>query len=60
METHCKQAARIVEEYSGGWFAKKNWETGGKITRKDIPAFTGYAITKLKDELKRGASEHGH
>ena len=53
--THSKEAARIVEEYSGGWFSKKNWETGGAISRDDIAAFTGYAMTKLVSELKQGA-----
>jgi hypothetical protein len=59
LETHCREAARIVEEFSGGWFSKKNWETGGAITREDIAAFTGYAMKKLTDELKQGARSDG-
>jgi len=59
LETHCKEAARIVEEFSGGWFSKKNWETGGDISRQDIAAFTGYAMTKLTAELKQGARSDG-
>lgn len=59
LETHCKEAARIVEEFSGGWFSKKNWETGGDISRQDIAAFTGYAMTKLTTELKQGAQPDG-
>ena len=55
LETHCRETARIVEEFSGGWFSKKNWETGGAISREDIAAFTGYAMTKLVAELKQGA-----
>src|SRR5262249_42228848 len=55
METHCREAARIVEEFSGGWFSKTNWETGGAITRKDIAAYTAYAMQKLVNELKQGA-----
>lgn len=55
LETHCKESARIVEEFSGGWFSKKNWEKGGDISRQDIAAFTGYAMTKLTAELKQGA-----
>jgi hypothetical protein len=54
-----KEAARIVEEFSGGWFSKKNRETGGAITREDIAAFTGYAMKKLTDELKQGARSDG-
>jgi hypothetical protein len=59
LETHCREAARIVEEYSGEWVSKKNWETGGAITREDIAAFTGYAMTKLTAELKQGARSDG-
>jgi hypothetical protein len=59
LETHCREAARIIEEFSGGWFSKKNWETGGAITREDIAAFTGYAMKKLVDELKQGARSDG-
>src|SRR5262249_43343774 len=59
METHCKEAAKIVETYSGGWFSKKNWETGGEITRKDVRDFTSYAMTKLTSELKEGAAADG-
>lgn len=55
METHCKEASRIVEEFSGGWFSKKKWETHGKITRKEARAFAGYAMKKIVDELKQGA-----
>jgi hypothetical protein len=55
METHCKEAARIVEEFSGGWFSKTNWETKGEITREKVAAFTSYAMTKLVAELKQGA-----
>ncbi len=59
METHCKEAAKIIETYSGGWFSKKNWETGGEITRKDVRDFTSYAMTKLTSELKEGAAADG-
>jgi hypothetical protein len=59
LETHCREAARIVEEFSGGWFSKKNWETGGAISREDIAAFTGYAMAKLVSELKQGARSDG-
>jgi hypothetical protein len=49
------QAARVVESYSGDWFSKHNWESRGNIERDDIAAFTDYAMTKLTDELKKGA-----
>jgi hypothetical protein len=46
LKTHCKQAAAIVETYSGEWFSKTRWEKGGDISRRDIAAFTGYATKK--------------
>lgn len=58
LRTHCKEAAKIVEEFSGGWFSKTKWETNGQITRKDIAAFLSYAMTKLTNELKHGAGIH--
>ncbi len=57
--THCREAARIIEEFSGGWFSKRNWETGGAITREDIAEFTSYAMRKLVDELKQAARSDG-
>jgi hypothetical protein len=59
LQTHCREAARIVEEFSGRWFSKKNWETGGDISRADIADFTSYAMRKLVDELKQGAKSDG-
>jgi hypothetical protein len=59
LETHCREAARIVEEFSGAWFSKKNWETGGAIMREDIADFTSYAMKKLVDELKQGERSDG-
>ncbi len=55
IETHCREAARIVQEYSGGWFSLHRWDTGGNISREDIVRFTGYAMTKLTSELRQGA-----
>lgn len=59
LKTHCREASKIVEEFSGGWFSKTNWETKGEISRKDIAAFTSYAMTKLVSELKQGAGSDG-
>jgi hypothetical protein len=54
LETHCKEAAHIVEEYSGEWFSKTNWEKGG-ISRADATKFVGYAMKKMVAELRQGA-----
>jgi hypothetical protein len=54
LDTHCKEAARIVEAYAGEWFSKTNWEKGG-ISRAEATKFVGYAMTKAVAELKQGA-----
>jgi len=54
LETHCREASRIVEEFSGGWFSKTNWEKGG-ISRQDAAGFAHIAMGKLVAELKEGA-----
>lgn len=56
--THCHEASAIVEEFSGGWFSKTNWERGG-ISRTDAAGFAHVAMQKLAAELKRGARPHG-
>ncbi|MCC7066290.1 MAG: hypothetical protein IT456_26080 [Planctomycetes bacterium] len=52
--THCDQATRIMQEFSGSWFSKTNWETGG-ITRKQTSGFVHIAMKKIVGELKEGA-----
>jgi hypothetical protein len=59
LETHCKEASRIVEEFAGGWFSKTNWERGG-ISRQDAAAFTHVAMDKLIAELKEGVRSDVH
>jgi hypothetical protein len=59
LEIHCDQTSVIVEEFSGGWFSKTNWEKEG-INRESARGFAGYAIKKLTDELKEGAKATGN
>jgi len=54
MEVHCREASKIVEEFSGGWLTKTNFEKGG-ISRDDARSFAYVAMRKLADELKAGA-----
>ena len=54
LETHSREASKIVEEFSGGWFSKTNWERGG-ISRPDAASFAHVAMQKLVAELKEGA-----
>ncbi|MCK9502389.1 MAG: hypothetical protein M0Q52_11220 [Lascolabacillus sp.] len=52
--THSREASKIIEEFSGGWFSKTNWEKKG-ISRKDAAGFAHVAIKKIVAELKEGA-----
>jgi hypothetical protein len=54
LEVHCREASKIVEEFSGGWLSKTNFEKGG-ISRDDACRFAHVAMRKLVDELKAGA-----
>lgn len=55
LATHCREAALIVERFSGEWFSKANWESEGAISRDAIAKFTGGAMAKIVAELKQGA-----
>ena len=52
--THSREASRIIEEFSGGWFTKTNWEKKG-ISRQDAAGFAHVAMKKIVEELKEGA-----
>lgn len=55
---HSREASRIVEEFSGGWFSKTNWEKKG-ISRQDAAGFAHVAMKKILTELKEGARPVG-
>lgn len=55
---HSREASRIVEEFSGGWFSKTNWEKKG-ISRQDAAGFVHVAMKKIVAELKEGARTDG-
>ena len=50
LATHCREAAVIVREFSGGWYSKANFEDG--ISAQKARNFVNYALTKLRLELK--------
>lgn len=50
LKTHCKEAAIIVHEYSGGWYSKAKFEDG--ISHQKARHFANYSLTKLRRELK--------
>ncbi len=51
---HCRQASRIVEDFSGGWFSKHAWQ--GKLSLNDVSGFLHVAFKKLRAEFRRGGS----
>ena len=56
--THSREASKIVEEFSGGWFSKTSWKKKS-ISRKDAAGFTHVAMKKIVTELKEGAQTNG-
>jgi len=52
LDLHCRQASRIIEEFSGGWFSKTHFEGG--ITRAKAAGFVHIALKKLRAELAKG------
>jgi hypothetical protein len=57
LSLHCRQASRIVEEFAGGWYSKANFEGG--ITPRKAANFIRVALTKLRNELEKGAEDGG-
>jgi hypothetical protein len=56
LELHCKEAARYVEQFSGEWASRENYETGGTFGGDLVPRFIGGAMNKLVNEFKRGVN----
>ena len=55
LDLHCQQASRIVEKFAGGWFSKARFEQD--LTEPRVAKFVGYALKKMRLELRRGATE---
>lgn len=55
LTTHCQEASKIVEEYSGDWFSKHRYEEAGDISRESVKGFASFGMKKMTDELKAGA-----
>lgn len=50
LETHCRETARIVKEFSGEWFSKHTYEGG--ITPEKARGFVHVAFDKIRRELR--------
>ena len=55
LSVHCREASKIVEDYSADWFSKHRYEEGGQISRSSIQGFASWAMKKMTDELRAGA-----
>jgi hypothetical protein len=53
LDRYARESALIMEEFAGGWYGKKNWESKGQIDHRDTAGFVGYALRKLRSELTR-------
>jgi len=51
LEQHCREAAKIVEAFGGGWFSKTTYQGG--ITPAKARDFVFVALGKISEELKR-------
>jgi hypothetical protein len=50
LELHCREATRIIQEYSGEWLSKHNFE--GDVDLRKAGAFVKYASEKIMGELQ--------
>lgn len=54
LRLHCQQASKIVETFAGGWYSKARFERD--LSEERTARFVGYALTKVKRELRAGAA----
>lgn len=56
IDLHCREASRIVKEFSGEWFSKNTYEGG--INETKAGRFAYVAFKKLREELLRRRDAH--
>lgn len=49
LEGYCYQSAKVVEDFAGGWYSKRNWQ--GRISEQDAKGFVSVAVDKLRTEI---------
>jgi hypothetical protein len=52
LDLHCREASRIIKEFSGGWYGK-TLQQERQITRGEATKFAHVAFKKLRSELRR-------
>jgi hypothetical protein len=50
LDLHCRETTRIIQEYSGEWLSKHNFEGGIDLAKAG--RFVAYASQKIRDELE--------
>jgi hypothetical protein len=56
LDLHCREATRVIKEYSGEWLSKQNFEGG--IDPAKAGRFVSYASKKIRDELRHRRNAH--
>jgi hypothetical protein len=56
LDLHCREASRIIKEFSGEWFSKHTYEGG--ITEAKAGRFAHVAFDKLRKELRHRGGAH--
>jgi hypothetical protein len=51
LKLHCEQSAKIVRDFSGGWYSKAQFEEG--INLENTSRFLAVALRKIEAELER-------
>jgi len=52
LDLHCREASRIIKEFSGGWYGKTLFQEGG-ISPEKASQFAHIAFKKLRAELRK-------
>lgn len=52
LDQHCREASRIIKEFSGGWYGKTLYERGA-IGSVEARVFSAVALKKICAELRR-------
>jgi hypothetical protein len=52
LDLHCREASRIIKEFSGGWYGK-TLQQEKQISRDDARKFAHVAFKKLRTELRK-------
>ena len=52
LERHCREAARVVEAFAGGWYGKNVYQGAG-LTPEAVRRFAPVAFKKIRAELRK-------